>query len=66
MNKKYLGLGICGIAMSLLFISMIMFIGDSLATGAFAFGMVSGVFLISGLNLISESKKQPKVRGQKE
>ena len=64
MNKKYLGLGICGIAMSLFFASMIMFIGSSLATGAFAFGMVSGVFLISGLNLISESKKHPNIKSR--
>ena len=58
MNKRYFGLGICSIAVSVLFASMFLFIGDSLATGAYAFGLMSGVLLISGLNLIFEGKKK--------
>jgi len=57
MNKKYLGLGFCGISVSLLLCVMFTF-NDS--ADAYALGMVSGVFLISGLNLIFEGKKKVK------
>lgn len=58
MNKKYLGLGICGITVSTLLCTIFMFSGNDIASSSYALGMVSGVFLISGLNLIFESKKK--------
>lgn len=57
MNKKYLGLGICSVAISVLLASIIVIVNDKYATGAYLFGVISGVLLISGLYLIVESKK---------
>lgn len=57
MNKKYLGLGICGILISVSALLCVIFMFTDSA-GAYTLGMISGVFLISGLNLIFEGMKK--------
>ena len=58
MNRKYLGLGVCSIAISALLCTIFMFIDSDIVASVYALGMVSGVFLISGLNLIFEGKRE--------
>lgn len=63
MNKKYFNLGICGIIISILIALVVTSIGSKLVTEAYAFGMVSGIFLMCGLALFSESELRKKTEG---